>query len=323
MIIRKMEEKDIEQVVDIQIGGWRTAYKGIIDEEFLDNMNREEKINRRRNTYNQRLCIVAEDDREVVGFCNYYDRNDEDFLEYDAEIMALYVRPDKKNHGIGSLMFEYVRDYFKLNGKNKMILWCLKENYPSRGFYEKMGGKIVGEKQIEFGGKNYDEVGFGYDLQETTIREFEAGDGPQVSQIVTRNLLEVNAKDYGKEMMEEHAKQFSKEQILETFKDRIKIFAAEKNGEIFGTAGLAEDWSKEKGSYCILTVFVKPENQGQGIGRKLIEDIEEFAKTINAKKLTVPASIAGHQFYYKLGYRYKDDKKVLNEEGMYIMQKML
>ena len=155
------------------------------------------------------------------------------------------------------------------------------------------------------------------------IRKFEKNDGEKVSEIITRNLLEVNAKDYGEAMMTEHAKQFSKEQILETFKDRVKIFVAEKNGEILGTAGIAEDWSKEEGSYWILTVFVKPESHGQGIGRKLIERIEEFARTINAKKLTIPASIAGHEFYYKLGYRYKDGKKELNEEGMYIMEKIL
>lgn len=32
IIIRNIEEKDIPSIVDIQIDGWKTAYKGIIDD---------------------------------------------------------------------------------------------------------------------------------------------------------------------------------------------------------------------------------------------------------------------------------------------------
>ena len=45
-----------------------------------------------------------------------------------------------------------------------MILWCLKENYPSKTFYEKMGGKLLQEKDIKFGDKTYKEVAFGYNI---------------------------------------------------------------------------------------------------------------------------------------------------------------
>ena len=47
-----------------------------------------------------------------------------------------------------------------------MIIWCLKENYSSRKFYEKMGGTIIGEKTINFGNKDYMEVGFLYNIKE-------------------------------------------------------------------------------------------------------------------------------------------------------------
>ena len=32
IIIRNIEEKDIPSVVDIQIDGWKSAYKGIVDD---------------------------------------------------------------------------------------------------------------------------------------------------------------------------------------------------------------------------------------------------------------------------------------------------
>lgn len=48
IIIRNIEEKDIPSVVDIQINGWKSAYKGIIDDNVLNSMNRDERIEKRK-----------------------------------------------------------------------------------------------------------------------------------------------------------------------------------------------------------------------------------------------------------------------------------
>lgn len=165
IIIRNIKEEDIPEVVDIQIEGWKTAYKGIVEESYLNSMNREERIERRRSDYKQGPFIVAEIENEIVGFCRYYNEViSADGDGYDCELMAIYVKPELKQHNIGRTMFNYVTADLKDKGKTKMILWCLKDNYPSRKFYEKMGGVIVGEHSIEFGGKTYQEVGFGYEL---------------------------------------------------------------------------------------------------------------------------------------------------------------
>ena len=60
MKIRNIQEKDIEAVVDIQISGWQSAYRGIIANEFLDAMNREERIEKRKKDYRLIDWIVAE-----------------------------------------------------------------------------------------------------------------------------------------------------------------------------------------------------------------------------------------------------------------------
>ena len=36
IIIRNIEENDIPSVVDIQIDGWKSAYKGIVDDNVLN-----------------------------------------------------------------------------------------------------------------------------------------------------------------------------------------------------------------------------------------------------------------------------------------------
>ena len=166
IIIRNIEEKDIENVVDIQIDGWRAAYRGIVDDEFLDSMDKKEKIKKMRNNYKENNFIVAEINNEIVAFCRYTfdNRYSNEIPNADCELAALYVKPELKYKGIGTKLVNYVKKEFKKKGKTKMIIGCLKDNEPSKKFYTKMGGKIINEKKIEIGEKEYDEVCFEYAL---------------------------------------------------------------------------------------------------------------------------------------------------------------
>ena len=145
------------------------------------------------------------------------------------------------------------------------------------------------------------------------IKEYEPKDIKKISKMIIRNLIEINAKKM--------AKDFEPQKLKETFKNRKKVYVAIEDGEIVGTAGADTSWYNKDELY-ILTVFVKPEKHGYGIGKALIGKIEKYAKSQQVKKLIVPASITGHEFYYKLGYRYKNGKKKLNEENIYMMEKL-
>ena len=152
------------------------------------------------------------------------------------------------------------------------------------------------------------------------IKEYNETYVEQISTIIIRNLLEVNVKDYGAKKVHEMAKDFTVEKLKDTLKNRKKVFVAIKDNKVVGTAGIDVSWYNPD-EYYVLTVFVKPENHGEGIGHLLIKAIENYAIHSNFKKLIIPASITAHEFYYKLGYRYKDNQKVLNEENMYLMEK--
>ncbi len=166
VIIRNIKEKDIPSVVDIQIDGWKSAYNGIVDNNVLNSMNRNERIEKRKNDYKENGFIVAELNNQVVGFCRYIDSNKftQDISNIDCELLALYVKPNLKYNGIGTKLFQFVVNEFKNKNKTKMILWCLKDNEPSKKFYTKMGGKIIKERTIKIGEKEYLEVGFEYNI---------------------------------------------------------------------------------------------------------------------------------------------------------------
>lgn len=117
IIIRNIKKEDIFEVVDIQINGWKTAYKGIISNEYLQTINREERIKNREQDYMQNGFIVAELNKKVVGFCRYIDNNSfsKEIQEADCELLALYVEPILKYRGIGTKLFQYITQEFSLN----------------------------------------------------------------------------------------------------------------------------------------------------------------------------------------------------------------
>ena len=51
ILIRKAKYDDIEQMADININDWKKVYKGIISQKILDNLNREERIQKWQQSF--------------------------------------------------------------------------------------------------------------------------------------------------------------------------------------------------------------------------------------------------------------------------------
>ena len=192
--IRKANKEDLKTISKITVRSWQTAYRGIIDDEFLDNMDIEEKYQKNLKVFSENKFIVAELKNEIVGFCRYRTGNfyKNENVNVDCEICALYVKHDCKRNGIGKKMINYVINEFKENGYSQMILWCLKDNYPSRTFYQKMGGIYCGENLIIKGSKKYRIVGYIFNLKKLPKDEL---------------VLVIPTKEY-KKQVEEYLQEF-------------------------------------------------------------------------------------------------------------------
>lgn len=164
--IRRMTIEDAEAVTDILMNAWKTAYRGIVSDEYLDNMNRETLAERRRQQHKDYIVAVA--DGRIVGYCWYMNNNSytQDVPEVDSEVVALYVDPASKRHGLGRLLLSHAMDDLRNQGKKKMIIWCLKDNLPAKAFYEKMDGTVAYEHKTNIWYRDYDEVGFLYNLEQ-------------------------------------------------------------------------------------------------------------------------------------------------------------
>ena len=86
-------------------------------------------------------------------------------LDIDSELCGLYVKNEYLNLGIGTKMFNYVKNIFINNNKKSFGLWCLKENTNAIDFYKNKGGVIIAEKKFVLSGNEYNEVAFKYELR--------------------------------------------------------------------------------------------------------------------------------------------------------------
>ena len=154
------------------------------------------------------------------------------------------------------------------------------------------------------------------------IVDYEDKYAKQLSDIILSNLYTINIKDYGKEIINKIAGNFTETAIKESFPKREKCFVALDNEIVVGTASFDRFKGDETGKkYIILTVFVNPINHHQGIGKILINTIENYAKKMNVKEIIIPSSIYAYKFYEKLGYNFLNDNKKLNEKRQYMMVK--
>ncbi|SFV43691.1 GNAT family N-acetyltransferase [Mammaliicoccus sciuri] len=71
----------------------------------------------------------------------------------------------------------------------------------------------------------------------------------------------------------------------------------------------------------MFTIFVSPDHQGRGIGKLIIETLENDYYYKRAQRIEVPASVTAVEFYRKYGYDFKNGIKFQDDEGIYRMEK--
>ncbi|MCU6736625.1 GNAT family N-acetyltransferase [Diplocloster agilis] len=152
-----------------------------------------------------------------------------------------------------------------------------------------------------------------------TIRRFETKDAPELASLIQRNFLEVNMKDYGQEEMERLAQKHTPEEICH-IAQHARMYVICEQDKIVGTGSIKHlDGSLTE--CALVTIFVLPEYQGQGIGRIIIDTLEQDELFLTSTRTEIGASITACQFYEKLGYTYKNNKKILDSHGLYTMEK--
>lgn len=168
ILIRKASLKDTGAISRVHVDSWRETYHQILPAEFLKGLSYDdwEKIWKSvLSDPSVDVHVVEEHNGSVGGFVAVGPLR-EVIEGFDGELYAIYLLTRLQGRGYGKRLFETgVRSLIE-DGLKSMALWVLRDN-PTCGFYERLGGSIVGEKTIQIGGQHYVEVAYGGKRLET------------------------------------------------------------------------------------------------------------------------------------------------------------
>lgn len=125
------------------------------------------------------------------------------------------------------------------------------------------------------------------------IRTAQPDDAPAISAVIVTALRISNARDYSPEVIARVVQHFSPE-CIETLIATRQVLVAMQDQQLLGTASLD--------GHVVRSVFVAPDSQGQGIGRRLMAALERLAREQGVSELLVPSSLTAQGFYRQLGF---------------------
>ncbi|MCK6479622.1 MAG: GNAT family N-acetyltransferase, partial [Planctomycetes bacterium] len=175
--VRPAVPGDAEGIARVQGDGWRAAYRGLLPDEILEAKGREpDAVERRRRWLSEErtFAFVAEKEGEVLGFV-LGGRDRDGGSPFEAEVTALYVRPDLLRRRIGWRLMVHAAEAIRAAGWSSMRIWVLEGNSSGRAFYERLGGRLVGEKTGEIGGHRVAEVAYGWATLDRVLIGMEPG----------------------------------------------------------------------------------------------------------------------------------------------------
>jgi len=165
MVVRRAGAGDAPAIARVRIDSWRSTYRGLIPDAYLDGMQLEAStaIWDRVLTAgpNTTSVFVAEHGADVVGFaCGT--QLAEPRHGFDAELAAVYLRRDFQRAGLGRGLVGAVVGAQRAQGATGLLTWVIAGNKGARAFYEALGGELVVEQPFQWDGMDLVEAGYGW-----------------------------------------------------------------------------------------------------------------------------------------------------------------
>ena len=155
--------------------------------------------------------------------------------------------------------------------------------------------------------------------REVSLRRFRSGDEFAVSEVIRTTLTVSNSRDYSPEVIKYNIESHSPE-VMAKRAAESHFYVAVDGKKIIGCGGITGYWGSTTESYLI-SVFILPEYQKRGIGRKIIEALEADEYFLRAWRTEVGSSLTAVHFYRKMGYEYKNGVSSPDEIGIVRLEK--
>lgn|GEM_PF-152009 len=154
MFVRHAHPADACSIARVHIDSWKTAYRGLVPDAYLDQLSYDESEQVwRRSLADQnstRLFVSEVEGAGVVGFAAGGPGRSRDPVDpaYGGELWGIHILAEYRRQGIGQALVREVVRWLAAHGMQSMFVWCLYDA-PARLFYTALGGTLLEIKPIE------------------------------------------------------------------------------------------------------------------------------------------------------------------------------
>lgn len=140
ILIRRAKIEDAVAISKIHALSWKTAYKGIVPQKYLDEL----KVDFWVTPFQKWIAngtLVADIlfvDSIPIG-CIAYGKSRDDQLPEWGEIVSIYIHPEHCRKGYGGMLLRHALKQMNADSYKSCYLWVLSENINARRFYEESG----------------------------------------------------------------------------------------------------------------------------------------------------------------------------------------
>lgn len=153
MIIRKAKLSDAQGIAKVHVDCWRTTYKNIIPNEFLDNLSYDQRTDLwiKNISNEQNYVFVAENDEgHIIGFADGGKR-ETNKVDHSGDLTSIYVLQEYQGMGIGRHLVQQLFSMLNELGYKNIFVEVLEDN-KSRFFYESHGAEWLRTEKIKIAG---------------------------------------------------------------------------------------------------------------------------------------------------------------------------
>ena len=155
------------------------------------------------------------------------------------------------------------------------------------------------------------------------VRRFQPGDEGRICEVIRKDILAEMINDYPVEIIDKLVETLNEELIVRR-SNKFHTYVVTDDDKIIGVGTIGPYWdSKTESSF--FNIFRDPDYSKKGVGRKIIETLEQDEYFKNVERVEIPASITAVEFYKHFGYGFKRTNEVIgyisNEDGEYKLEK--
>jgi N-acetylglutamate synthase-like GNAT family acetyltransferase len=144
MVVRRAEEGDMDEILTVINESNREVYEAIIPAPYF----REPVLTREEyRDLTTRMTFYVFEEGVVAGVAALEDRGDR-----VGQVHWVYVLPGWQRKGVGTALIRHIEGESLTAGMERMVVITARGASWARGFYRKLGYRMVGEEDTPEGG---------------------------------------------------------------------------------------------------------------------------------------------------------------------------